>query len=166
MRARTFYRACEVPAQSTKSCATTGWLSTDQRNPMRTVVDRISDILVIVNPLVRDQPAIAKAAQLALWFGADIELLICDTRNLRQAHTEGELPALSSALLSDNLEALIDEFAQPLRDGGIGVETHIIGGNPLHKAVVSWMRNSPAHLVVKDTHHHSFAKRAFGMNTH
>jgi universal stress protein E len=128
-------------------------------------VDRITDILVIVNPLVRDQPALTKAACLARWFGADIELLICDTRNLRQAHTEGDLPALSNALLNDNLDALIEEFAQPLRDDGIGVTTHIIGGDPLHKAVVSWMRNSPADLVVKDTHHHSFAKRALGVNT-
>jgi universal stress protein E len=128
-------------------------------------VDRIADILIIVNPLVRDQPAITKGAKLARWFGADIELLICDTRNLRQAHTEGDLPALSNSLLSDNLEALIEEFAQPLRDSGIGVTTHIIGGDPLHKAVVSWMRNSPADLVVKDTHPHSFAKRALGVNT-
>lgn len=128
-------------------------------------MDRITDILVIVNPLVREQPAITKAAMLARWCGADIELLICDTRNLRQAHTEGELPALSNALLNDNLEALIEEFAQPLRDDGINVTTHIIGGDPLHKAVVSWMRNSPADLVVKDTHHHSFAKRALGINT-
>ena len=128
-------------------------------------MDRITDILVIVDPLVRDQPAIKKAAKLARWFGADIGLLICDTRNLRQAHTEGELPALSNALLSDNLEALIEEFTQPLRESGIGVTTHIIRGDPLHKAVVSWMRNSPADLVVKDTHHHSFAKRAFGVST-
>ncbi|MGO9946454.1 MAG: universal stress protein [Steroidobacteraceae bacterium] len=128
-------------------------------------MDRITDILVIANPLVREQPAISKAAKLAGWCGADIELLICDTRNLRQAHTEGGLPPLSNALLSDNLEALLEEFAQPLRDAGIGVETHIIGGDPLHKAVVSWMRNSPADLVVKDTHHHSFAKRALGVNT-
>lgn len=128
-------------------------------------MDRISDILVIVNPLVRDQPAIDKAARLAHWVGADIELLICDTRNVQQAHTEGELPTLSNALLGNNLEALLEEFAQPLRDAGIGVTTHIIGGDSLHKTVVAWMRNSPADLVVKDTHHHSFAKRALGVNT-
>lgn len=128
-------------------------------------MDRITDILIIANPLVREQPAITKAALLARWFGADVELLICDTRNVRQARTEGDLPAGSNAFLNDNLEALIEEFAQPLRDSGIGVTTQIIGGDPLHKAVVSWMRNSPADLVVKDTHHHSFAKRAFGVNT-
>jgi universal stress protein E len=128
-------------------------------------VDRVSDILVIVNPLVREQPAIAKAAKLARWFGAEIELLICDTREVRQAHSEGDLPALSNAFLSDNLAALLEEFAQPLRAAGIGVATHIIGGDPLHKAVVSWLRDSPADLVVKDTHHHSFARRALGLNT-
>ena len=39
-------------------------------------MDRITDILVVVNPLVRDQPAITKAATLARWLGASIELLI------------------------------------------------------------------------------------------
>jgi hypothetical protein len=33
-------------------------------------VDRIADILVIVNPLARIQPAITKATKLAHWFGA------------------------------------------------------------------------------------------------
>jgi hypothetical protein len=66
-------------------------------------MDRITDILVIANPLVRDQPAIAKAATLARWLGASIELLICDTQSSREAHTEGGLPALTNALLSDNV---------------------------------------------------------------
>jgi hypothetical protein len=69
-------------------------------------VDRIADILIIVNPLVRDQPAITKAVKLARWFGADIELLICDTRNLRQAHTE--------ALPCDALVVKPRDFAQDL----------------------------------------------------
>ena len=55
-------------------------------------MDQITDILVIVNPLVRDQPAIAKAATLARWLGAGIELLICDTKSSRETHTEGGLP--------------------------------------------------------------------------
>jgi universal stress protein E len=128
-------------------------------------VNRISDILVIVNPLIRDQPALAKAATLARWFGASLELLICGTRSMRASHTEGGLPALSNAFLSDNLEVLLEEFAQPLRDGGIEVATHVISGDPLHKAVISWMSDSPADLVVKDTHHHSFARRMLGINT-
>ncbi len=128
-------------------------------------MDRISDILVIVDPLMRDQPAIAKAANLARWFGASIEMLICDTRATRDKHLEGNLPPLSNALLTDNLDALLEELAEPLRDDGLDVTTHLISGDPLHEAVFSWMRNSPADLVVKDTHHHSFAKRAFTVNT-
>jgi universal stress protein E len=128
-------------------------------------VDQITDILVIVNPLVRDQPAIAKAATLARWLGAGIELLICDTKISREKRTEGGLPSVGNSFLSDNLESLIEQMAEPLRDDGIVVTTHVISGDPLHETVISWMRNSPADLVIKDTHHHSFAKRAFATNT-
>jgi universal stress protein E len=128
-------------------------------------VDRITDILVIVNPLARDQPAIAKAATLARWLGAGIELLICDTKSSRDIHTEGQLPAISNALLTDELDSLLEQLAEPLRDDGIDVTTHVISGDPLHEVVMSWMCNSPADLVIKDTHHHSFARRALGTNT-
>jgi universal stress protein E len=120
-------------------------------------MDQITDILVIVDPLVRDQPAIEKAAALARWLGAGIELLICDTKRSREAHLEGELPPLSNTLL--------EQLAEPLRDDGLDVTTHLISGDPLYQAVITWMRNSPADVVVKDTHHHSFAERAFGINT-
>lgn len=128
-------------------------------------MDQISDILVIVDPLVRDQPAIDKAAALARWLGAGIELLICDTKRSREAHLEGELPLHSTAPLNDNLDALLEQLAEPLRDDGLDVTTHLISGDPLYRAVIAWMRNSPADVVVKDTHHHSFAERAFATNT-
>jgi universal stress protein E len=128
-------------------------------------MDQITDILVIVDPLVRDQPAIDKAAALARWLGAGIELLICDTKRSREARLEGELPLLSNALLNVNLDALLEQLAEPLRDDGLDVTTHLISGEPLYQAVIAWMRNSPADVVVKDTHHHSFAARAFATNT-
>ena len=128
-------------------------------------MDQITDILVIVDPLVRDQPAIEKAAALARWLGAGIELLICDSKRSREAHLEGELPPLSNSLLNDNLDALLEQLAEPLRDDGLDVTTHLISGDPLYQAVNTWMRNSPADVVVKETHHHSFAERAFATNT-
>src|ERR1700726_2144451 len=108
-------------------------------------MDRITDILVIVNPLVGDQPAISKAATLARWLGAGIELLICNTQNPR----------------TDNVDSRLEQMADPLRDDGIDVTTHVISGDSLHEALTAWMRDSPADLVVKDTHHHSFVKRTF-----
>jgi universal stress protein E len=128
-------------------------------------MDKITDILVIVNPLARDQPAVAKAAALARSLGAAIELLICDTKSSRNAHMEEQLPADSNALVTNNLDTLIEEIAEPLRDDGIDVTTHVISGDPLHEAVIAWMRNSPADLVIKDTHHHSLARRAFADNS-
>ena len=128
-------------------------------------MDQITDILVIVNPLARDQPAVAKAAALARSLGAAIELLICDTQSSRNAHMEGDLPPGNKALLTDNVESLLEEVAEPLRDDGIDVTTHVISGDPLHESVMAWMRNSPADLVVKDTHHHSLARRAFADNS-
>ena len=128
-------------------------------------MDQITDILVIVDPLARDQPAIEKAAALARRLGAAIELLICDTKRAREAHLEGEQPPLSNALLNDNLDALLEQLAEPLRDDGLDVTIHLISGDPLYQAVNTWMRNSPADVVVKDTHHHSFAARAFATST-
>jgi universal stress protein E len=128
-------------------------------------MDRISDILVVVNPLAADHPAIAKAAALARWLGASIELLICDTKSSRDISMEGPLPSLSNAWLTDNLDSLLEHLAEPLRDDGIDVTTHAISGDPLHGVVMTWMRNSPADLVIKDTHHHSFVDRALTTNT-
>jgi universal stress protein E len=128
-------------------------------------VDRITDILVIVNPLVEDQPAITKAATLARWLGASIELLVCDTKISRETHAEGGLRTAVNAFASEKLESWLEQTAEPLRDDGIDVATHVIYGDPLHEAVTSWMCNSPADLVVKDTHHHSFTKRTFTTHT-
>jgi universal stress protein E len=128
-------------------------------------VDRITDILVIVNPLIEDQPAIAKAATFARWLGASIEMLACDTKRSRETRAEGGQPAAGNAFPSENLESWLEQTAEPLRDDGIDVTTHVICGDPLHEAVTSWMYNSPADLVVKDTHHHSLAKRTFTTHT-
>ncbi len=128
-------------------------------------MNRICNILVVVNPLVMEQPAIAKAAILAKCLGASVELLICDTKSSRESQTEGQLPPISNALLTDNLDSLLDLLAKPLRDTGIEVSTEVIGGDPLHEMIISWLRSSPADLLVKDTHHHSFAARVFTTNT-
>jgi len=128
-------------------------------------VDRIADILVIVDPTVIEQPAVAKAHALAKRLGAGIQLLACDTKYSREARTAALLPSRGDSPLSDGLQALLDEWAEPMRGEGIDVATHVIAGDPLHECVLSWMRNSPADMVVKDTHHHSLAKRTLITNT-
>ena len=126
-------------------------------------MDRIADILVIVDPTVAtaEQPAIMKAHALAKRFEAGVELLACDTEYSRETRMAAQWPRTGNAPRVDVLPALLKRWAAPLRDDGIQVETHAITGDSLHESVLAWMRNSPADLVVKDTHHHSIAKRTF-----
>jgi universal stress protein E len=128
-------------------------------------VDRIADILVIVDPTVIEQPAVAKAHALAKRLGAGIQLLACDTKYSREARVAAVVPSRGDSPLSGDLQPLLDEWAEPLRGEGIDVATHVITGDPLHECVLSWLRNSPADMVVKDTHHHSLAKRTLITNT-
>jgi len=128
-------------------------------------MDRIADILVIVDPTVVEQPAIAKAHALATRFAAGIELLACDTKYSREMRMAAALSAGGNAPVCEDLQAMLDRLAEPLRGGGIDVTTHLITGDPLHECILAWVRNSPADLLVKDTHHHSLANRTFITNT-
>ncbi|MGC1388541.1 MAG: universal stress protein [Steroidobacteraceae bacterium] len=130
-------------------------------------MDRIADILVIVDPSIgaAEQPAIAKAHLLAKRLDAGVELLACDTEYSREARIAAKWPGAARASLPDSLPAMLDRWAMPLRGDGVQVETHAITGDSLHQSVLSWMRNSPADLVVKDTHHHSAVRRTFMTNT-
>jgi universal stress protein E len=127
-------------------------------------VDRIADILVIVDPTVIDQPAIAKAQALAMRFGASVELLACDTKYSHETRLAAELAARGDAALGGDLEPVLERWAEPLRNAGVEVSVQSIAGDPLHESVLTWLRNSPADLVLKDTHHHSLARRTFISN--
>jgi universal stress protein E len=127
-------------------------------------MDRIANILAIVDPTVAKQPAVDKAAILASHLNASIELLACDSQVARALR--------SSYGISDDandstmgLQPMLDRVAAPLRAQGVDVATHIVSGDPLHLSVLNFLHNSTADLVLKDTHHHSIAKRTFLTNT-
>lgn len=128
-------------------------------------MDRIADILVIVDPTAEEQPAVAKAHALARRFGACLQLLACDTKFSRETRLAAQISQGPIVPPSGSLQPLLDRLAAPVRADGIEVCTHLITGDPLHECILSWMRNSPADLLVKDTHHHSFLKRTFITHT-
>ena len=121
-------------------------------------MDRIADILVIVDPTIAagEQPAIIKAHALAKRFDADVELLACDTEYSREKRLTAQWPRSGKARAGKttarkatagkatarnvpaaaSLPALLDRWAAPLRDDGIHVETHAISGNSLHESVL------------------------------
>lgn len=127
-------------------------------------MDRITDILVIVDPTAADQPAVAKAAILARHIKASVELLACDTKSSYELRLARNL-AQSTQCEPVNLQVWLESLAVPLREQGIDVRTSAITGDPLHEALLEWMHNSPADLVIKDTHHHSLIHRTFIGNT-
>lgn len=132
---------------------------------MKESVNRVSHILVIVDPAAEGrQAAVDKAALLARCLDASVELLICDVASALDDHRvtlhRHAVPP-SNAHLLDLLQAL----AAPLRAQGTEVELRIIYGKSLPDSLVDYLADSKADLVIKDTHHHSFARRTFLRNT-
>lgn len=125
----------------------------------------IRNILSIVDPTAKSQPAVAKGALLAERFSARLDLFVCDTkaaRNSRMAEKLGESPQAS---VQEELPKWLDSIALPLRKLGIDVTTEVRVADPLHTALLERVEHTCADLVIKDTHHHTLAQRTFLTNT-
>lgn len=121
-------------------------------------MNRVSHILVVVDPSARGpQSAAEKATYLARCIDASVELLICDTESARR----DDNTHLSNIQLLDSLDSL----AAPMRAHGLDVTVRLICGNSLHESLLKFFDGSNADVIVKDTHHHSFARRTFLGNT-
>lgn len=128
-------------------------------------MNSISSILVIVDPTVAAQPAVAKAAVLAEKFGARIELFICDTKAAREARVAAHLREQSKEPLVTSMKSVLESLAAPLRARGLDVATETDRADSLHVALIERVRKTNADLVIKDTHHHTLAQRTFLTNT-
>src|SRR5690606_24833964 len=117
------------------------------------------------DPTAERHPAVDKAARLAQAFGAKLELFACDTRASREARLARRLRDGSEDVFSVDLAPLLERIAAPLRNCGLDVSTQTECGDPLHEILIDRTRRSTAELVVKDTHHHSLARRTFLTNT-
>jgi universal stress protein E len=152
-------------------CETARWYEDERRSivdrnwPMKDSVNRISHILVIVDPsAVGRQAAVDKATLLARCLNASVELLICDIASALNDHPV-TLHSHTAPPSNSHLLDLLQTLAAPLRAQGTKVELRIIYGKSLPDALVDYLPDSKANLVIKDTHHHSFARRTFLRNT-
>jgi universal stress protein E len=123
-------------------------------------------ILVVIDPMGGDrQAAVDKAAILARAFHASVELLYCDLI----PHERSTLLALDPFMqpaIGLQAQTLLDKLAAPMRDQGIEVAVRpVVARASLHESILSYLSTSKATLLVKDTHHHSFARRTFLQNT-
>ena len=125
----------------------------------------ITSILVIVDPTASVHPAVSKGATLAKALDARMELYACDTKAARETRLTARAGAHPSAAGPTSLKPMLEALAQPLRQQGLDVSTDVEAGDPLPERLIARVKRTTADLVVKDTHHHSLAKRTFLTNT-
>lgn len=125
----------------------------------------INSILVIVDPTAEQHAAVGKGALLARQLGARLELYVCDTKASRDARAAAHAAKRGERPFPVNLKAFLEGLAGTIRQHGVDVTTEVESADPLHVALIERARRTTAGLVVKDTHHHSFAHRTFLTNT-
>ena len=130
-------------------------------------MQKFSKILAVLDPTVRDQPAMRRAAWLAKATGAELELLVCYYNEYLSGDRLFDSPSLEKArdeVIASQLQHL-EELAEPIRKEDVVVRTTAVWDHPLYEGVVRRAVKSGASVVVKDTHHHSAVTRAFLTNT-
>lgn len=125
----------------------------------------VRNILAIVDPTAQQHPAVEKAALLAQRLDARLELYACDTKASREARIAAHARSHPKEPFVINLKSILEELAKPLRVRGLDVTTEVECADPLHMALIDRARRTTADLIIKDTHHHSLAKRTFIRNT-
>ena len=127
----------------------------------------LSKILAVIDPTVKEQPGMHRAAWLAKKTGAELELLICYYNEYLSGDRLFDSPSLEKARseVISNHSRHLEELAEPLRAQGIVVTTSAGWDHPLYEGIVRHAVSSGADLVVKDTHHHSAVARALLTNT-
>jgi universal stress protein E len=127
----------------------------------------LSKILAVIDPTVKEQPGMHRAAWLAKKTGAELELLVCYYNEYLSGDRLFDSPSLEKArneVIGSHSKHL-EEMAQPLRNDGVVVTTSAVWDHPLYEGIVRHVVSTGADLVVKDTHHHSAVARALLTNT-
>jgi len=128
-------------------------------------VNPIRNILAIVDPTREEQPAVFKAALLAERFEAKLELFACDTkaslstRHLTHARKRPGIP------FAADLRPQLEKLAMSIRTRGLEVATSTLPVVDNLPTTILRHASATADMVVKDTHHHSIARRTFLSNT-
>lgn len=128
-------------------------------------MNRVCNILVIVDPTADEHPAVTKAALLAEKFDARLELFACETKASREARLIAHMREDAKKPFLLDLKSKLEPLAAALRARGVDVATETSTTGPLHEALLDRVKRTTAELVVKDTHPHTLGQRTFLTNT-
>lgn len=128
---------------------------------------KFKKILAVVDPTVKEQPAVGRAAWLARETGAELELLVCYYNEYLSGDRLFDSPSLEKARCEviENQQKHLEALAEPVRKQGVVVKTSAVWDHPLYEGIVRHAVASKSDLVLKDTHHHSAVTRALLTNT-
>jgi len=130
-------------------------------------MQKINQIMTVIDPTTDAQPAMERAAWLANKTGAELELFICYYNEYLSGDRLFDSPSLEKArqeIISGH-EKHLEKLAEPLRESGINVKTTAVWDHPLYEGIVRHAAATGADIVFKDTHHHSAVSRALLTNT-
>lgn len=128
---------------------------------------QLHQLLVIIDPTQKSQPALERAAWIARQSGAALELLICEFNSALDSGLLFDAPALDKArhsLLRQRKEWL-EQLAAPLRQEGLKVTSEVRWGKPLHKMIIARAEELKPDLVLKTAHSHGLLHRLLLSNT-
>ncbi|MCG8415119.1 MAG: universal stress protein [Pseudomonadales bacterium] len=127
----------------------------------------LQHILVVIEPDSDEQPALARATDLAKLADCRLELMLADhspyledgfyfdpmqAKELRQQHGERRLTEL-------------ENIAEPLRNQGLEISCTTAWGNPAHDEIIARINSSNPSLVIKATRHHNKVARLLLSNS-
>lgn len=124
-------------------------------------------ILVVVDPTTEEQPALARAAQLAEALGASLELFVCDyDQSLASLpHFKPDVVERAQQSVIERHLAQLDTLRAPLIQKGLSVEIDARWGKPLHRGILDKTAETKPMLLVKDTYQHPVLRRTLLSNT-
>lgn len=130
-------------------------------------MERLEQILCVIDPTSEEQPAVQRGAWLAKASGAKVELYICYYNEYLSGGRLFDAPSLEETRreIIENYEKRLESLAAKLRDDGLEVTTRAVWDHPLYEGIVRHAAAINADLVFKDTHHHSAISRALLTNT-
>lgn len=130
-------------------------------------MEPLRHVLIVVDPVAQQSPALAKARQIANAFRAKVELLLCDCHSMFQPGHYPDADSYTSVVepVRTSHEARLRVLAAPFVADKLAVTCHVEFGKPLHQVIIDRIRLTQPDLVVKDTHHHSLLRRTLLSNT-
>lgn len=118
-------------------------------------------LLVLISPHRREQPALTRARWLARQTGAAIELLLVEQHPgfVQTLLLAPEIALQAKAHYLEEQHKLLEQLAAPLREEGLRVECTARWGEPLVSVVLERVRQLQPDLVLKSARHHGALSR-------